>query len=250
MIRAAMLRCATLRSLWLASAAAMIIPALLTSVTATQIRMNLSSGRTGAFTDSSHLGLDETHLLLPLAMLIGVLIANQELSTAPPQRGSGRQATTTALVVPRRGHLAVLEALLSGTWAWLAGLVATGLAMTVARLLLDAPQWTGDPLSRLLGMASAWAVMAVVSHALTHLCRAAIVPFLVLLLLTTMVPAWALFERMGLWPYLLPDAAGIALFHPQLLDTPPAPWVACVMLGTWAVLAIAASAASRSRWPA
>ena len=250
MMGATLLRLVTLRSLWIASAAAAILPALLTSVTATQIRMNLAGGRPGAYTDPSHLGLDESHLLLPVAMLVGVLAAHQELSTAPPQRGNGRQATATALAMPRRGRFAALEAMLTGIWAGVVGMLGTGTAMIVARMLLEGPLWTGEPLTRLIAMSATWAVMGMVAHALTHLFRTAVVPLVVLLILTTIVPAWAVLERLGGSGTLLPDAAGIALFHPQLLGAPPTPWVSWAVLGGWGLLAVAATAASRSRWPA
>ena len=250
MIGATAHRLATLRPLWITAAIALVLTPAMTALTGLQIRENVADGRAGAFVDPSHLGLDEAHLLLPAALVMGVLTAHQEYATGTPQRGVCRQSSTTALALPRRARHAALEASLTAVVAGLAGALATGLAMGGARLILEGPLWAGDPAVRLMGIGAAWAVMALLAHCLTHVTRTAIFPLLFLLLVTTLVPAWALLRPVTRAALLLPDAASIALFHPDLLAPPPPVGVAVLALAAWCAAAIVVTAFVRERYEA
>lgn len=239
MIRAELQRLCGIPAIRITLLIGILVPPFMTAMTCAQINRNLAGGRPGAFVDTADLGFAETHMLLPCAIVFGVLAVAQEFSSGPARQGSGCEHFTVHLAIPRRRrHALTVSALV------LLGSAATcGIALAISRVLAQValghePEWGPDAVQRGVGLIGTWAVIALLASALTWVSRSIVLPLVVLIVGSSLVPLSFLLRSVTSLARYFPDAAGTGLAL-RSVEVEPLPYpIAMITLAVWTVAAL------------
>lgn len=241
MIRAEVRRLADMPAVWMTLLIAVTVPPAMTLMTSAQITRNLAGGRPGAFIDTVDLGFAEVYMLMPCAIVFGVLAVAQEFASGPTRRGRGCERFTVHLAIPRRIHVLTL-----GSLVMLGAAVVCGIALTlsyvVARITIGVPDWGPDALIRAMSLMATWAVFALLASTLAWISRSVVVPVVVLVVGSSLLPLSHLLSWVTPLARYLPDLAGSGVALRSLAIEPLPVHVAMLTLVLWAAAAMIVSA--------
>lgn len=249
MLRAEVMKMATLPSIWVASILTVVIPTVLTVLSGRYLRSALESGHTGDLSGTSTVdeGFAQLSYGLVGVVAIGVLSISSEYARNPRTVGAGRQITTSLAAAAHRGRL--VAAKLGVLAAWVALLAAVTIPAT---LMLS--HWALGPYathlgsgvwSRSAGLLAYWMVMALLSFAIAGIARNGVIPLTLLIANASVVSFSLLAAKVTSLARFLPDVAAYPLFVTGIpIRQHLSGASAVVTLIVWAVAAVAALTAS------
>lgn len=227
------------------------LPPALAALNATTVRTARAAGRAAAVTDDIRpIGVQECMLAAACCAALGALAVGAEYRALDPDRGGGRQATTTALAVPGRIEaLAAKLVALTGLLALVAGAAAGGALLAAHRCAgelavpLDGSRWGVGACA-----AAYVAGTGLLAFGAAALLRNGLVPLVYLVAGSTVVSPGLLLTRVTRWGWLLPESAGVGLLRVPSDNRLPPPQVCALVLGGWVLaLLVAAGVAQRRR---
>ncbi|WP_127841177.1 ABC transporter permease [Actinomyces wuliandei] len=244
LVLAELLKLATLPSVWLASALAVGVPAVLASLNASTLRRALSTGDTGELLDTSTVDAGFGSLVYGTVgiVVLGVVAMSSEYARTAQSRGRTRQVSTTMAATPRRGRLVAAKLLALVSWTTLLAAAAIPAAVLLSDRLLGpyATALDHDPVRRMAGVLLSWVTTAILSLTLTAVTRNGVLSLVLLVTNSSVVSLSLLISLVTDWARYLPDTAAISTF----LVTPPVsaaldPGPAAVVCAGWAAGAVA-----------
>ena len=221
---------------WVALAGAGL-PLVLTWFNGTGARADLDAGRAEMVTENlGIIGSGELLLAAAAAAAIGVLVVGTEYTATPEEQGGGRQATTTALAIPRRGRVlgaklvvATAVLLVVALGAALGSILLADQALGPYAVPLDAARWE-------LGLRGAAyvALTGPLGLAVTAVLRNGLVPLVYLVANSTVVSPGFLLTNVTNAAWYLPDTAAMVLIREEPgVGGQPAPLVGALVGAAW-----------------
>lgn len=247
----------TLPGIWIAAAAAVVGSAGITALNAFTVRGAVQGGTADRLADTST--FETGFAAIPIigvaaAVSIGALAIGSEYTADRAEAGGARQLATSLTATPNRALLFLTKALaVALATAVTAAVTIPGnyaLAVAISGGYGTEVVTTDAMLSRSLGAALYWVLMALIAFSITALARSVMVPLVVLIANSSLVSVTLLLSNLTPVANWLPDMAGRNLFgfspeysmpgglEPQLGATVMVAW-------TVALLAIAAVAFQR-----
>lgn len=221
-MRAELSKLASLWSVWLASAVAVLAPCGI---------VLLNRGVPGP-----DRGYQELAFGVMGVIILGVVAVSSEYFTEGAESGGGRQITTSLTAVPSRLRFLAAKAAA-------VALVAALLAVVAATATMSFAAGSSWEVGRLAGVVCYWTYTALLAFGITVLARHGVVPLVVLLVNTSLVSVTYLLSRFFAVAGYLPDLAGARMFvEPNDTRVEMAPIVGFLVMSGWvaALLAIAA----------
>lgn len=224
-----------------------VLPALMTLITARQIRGNLDSGRVNVFVDTGDLAFGEVTFLLPIAIVIGVLAVSSEYRPSSGSPGASRQIGTSLLATSNRFALVAAKAAVVAGVVTVVAALALGLSALIATTTLDAVDWGENIPMRAAAAIGLWPTMALIASGLTWLTRSPIVPLVLLITNASALSVSYLLSRVTDLARFLPDAAGLGWAVRSIDIEPLSPVVAAASMAAWVLAVLGVGALSLAR---
>ncbi|MDX3001672.1 hypothetical protein PWY87_08350 [Kribbella solani] len=227
LIRAELLKLATLPASWLSTALAVILPA---GVAALNSRGDVPRGVDAGFQPLA-VGVIG-------AIVLGVAAVSSEYLAEGAESGGGRQVTTSLTAAASRSRFLLAKAAaLSMTVASLA-LVSSAITLTTTSLTGTTIS-TGE-LPRVVGVTAYWILTALLAGAITLVTRSGIIPLTFFIVNMSVVSVSFLLTKVTRLANYLPDLAGMRMFLRDLRGSAEiAPVTGGLVMGLWVVLVAA-----------
>jgi hypothetical protein len=242
-LRAEALKLCTLPGSWLAVLLALVLPALLTLLDASQVRHAVETGDLGPLIDTSTTDSGFTSLILAQIgfVVLGVLATSSEYVRNAQAVGRGRQLTTSMTAVPQglmRMIAKLVVLLLSAT---VLAIATTASTLAISRWALGelATDLGGALWSRCTGVVMLLVVMTMVAAALAELLRGGALALTLLIVNASAVSFTFLLSRITPLARYAPDLALTSSFVTDTdIPDPLEPATGMLVGAVWAVSAV------------
>jgi len=207
---------ASLPAVWLATAAGVLVPAVIAAITASSALGAIARGA------EANAGIDTGYQELAFgvvgAIIVGVVGVSSEYVTGSAESGGGRQITTSLTAVPSRLRFLLAKMTAIAVSSAMLAIGAAVTTMGVVRVVLGehAPAWGTDDVPRLAGVVCYWMYTALLASGITVLTRHGVVPLAVFIANTSVVSVTYLLTRITPLANYLPDMAGVRMFIRKL----------------------------------
>lgn len=256
-LRAELAKLATLPGIWIAAAAALLGSAGITVLNAFTVRGAVEAGTTDRLGDTSM--FETGFAAIPIigvaaAVSIGALAIGSEYTADRAEAGGARQLATSLTATPRRTLLFLTKALVVAlATAVTAAVTIPGnyaLALAISGGVGTETVTANEMLTRSLGAALYWVLMALIAFAITALARSLMVPLVVLIANSSLVSVTLLLSFLTPLANWLPDMAGRNLFGFSPEYSMPGglePQLGAMVMTAWTVGLLAIAAVSFHR---
>ncbi|WP_066360391.1 ABC transporter permease [Herbidospora mongoliensis] len=216
---------ASLWSVWLAGAVAVLVPTVITWLNSFMAR--------GAGPDR---GYQELAFGVMGVIILGVVAVSSEYATEGPEAGGGRQITTSLTAVPSRLRFLAAKAAAVALVAALLAVVAMAGTMSLAA-------GSSVEVTRLAGVVCYWTYTALLAFGITVLVRHGVVPLVVLLVNTSLVSMTFLLSKTFPVFSFTPDMAGARMFvEPNDSTVDISPLLGFLTMSGWVVVVLVIAA--------
>ncbi|MBP2706400.1 ABC transporter permease [Microbispora sp. RL4-1S] len=202
----------SLPSVWIATAAGVLVPSGIAAINASAARGAITRGARA--TAGADLGYQELAFGVVGVIILGVVAISSEYVTESAESGGGRQITTSLTAVPSRLRFLLAKASAVAIAGASLAIVAGAATMSAVRVVLGehAPPLGTDDVPRLAGVVCYWVCAALLAFAITVLTRHGVVPLAVLIANTSVVSVTYLLTKITPLANYLPDLAGAHMF--------------------------------------
>ena len=242
----------TLPGVWIAAAAAVIGSGGITALNAFTVRGAVESGSIERLADTSM--FESGFAAIPIlgvaaSVAIGALAIGSEYTADRAEAGGARQLATSLTATPNRLLLfltkALVVALATAATAAVAIPANYALALVISGGLGTEVVSADAMLTRSLGAALYWVLMALIAFAITALARSVMIPLVVLIANSSLVSVTLLLSNLTPLANWLPDMAGRNLFGFSPEYAMPGglePQLGSIVMAAWAVGLVALAA--------
>jgi ABC-2 type transport system permease protein len=236
----------SLRASLVAAGLCFVAAPAIAALNGNSMRTRLAAGDTSSLSHWSVAegGFEAVMFAVIAGIVLGVVIMSSEYTANAGDVGGGRQILATLTSVPRRGLLLAAKAgaLTLATVLLSSATIFTGIVVGQALLGpfgLSPWQAAGELGWRLPGAVFYCVCTALIAFAVTTITRSGVVPLIVLIVNSSLIPVSFLLSKVTSWAKFLPDAAGIHLFARGTAFTEQLPpLVGATVLTAWTVLGL------------
>lgn len=214
-----LMKAATLPAVWTGVLVAVCGCAAITALNAFTVRQAIATGTEHQVSDTSP--FETAFAAIPVlgvvaSIVIGVVIIGSEYTAGRTESGGARQIATTLSAVAHRPTLFVAKALVVIVAVGGTALIAIPASIGLAQAIIaegGVETVSGEQaVSRSLGAALYWCLMALMAMAITTITRSGVLPLAVLIANSSVVSLSLLLTRLTPVAHWLPDSAGRELF--------------------------------------